>query len=148
MTKKKTKKEQLQDKIAFLENIGKINAKNLSKNRTTWETKLYNTLKDLHYKFEFQVPVIVNKLKAPQLFILDFYLKEFNLVIEVDSKQFHSSPKDIKSDNRRTKLLKKEGFDILRFWNSQITRYSKEEIQAIISQRILMLKKVNKPITN
>lgn len=148
MTKKKTKKEQLQDKIAFLENIGKINAKNLSKNRTTWETKLYNTLKDLHYKFEFQVPVIVNKLKAPQLFILDFYLKEFNLVIEVDSKQFHSNPKDIKSDNRRTKLLKKEGFDILRFWNSQITRYSKEEIQAIISQRILMLKKVNKPITN
>jgi len=148
MTKKKTKKEQLQDKIAFLENIGKINAKNLSKNRTAWETKLYNTLKDLHYKFEFQVPVIVNKLKAPQLFILDFYLKEFNLVIEVDSKQFHSNPKDIKSDNRRTKLLKKEGFDILRFWNSQITRYSKEEIQAIISQRILMLKKVNKPITN
>lgn len=148
MIKKKTKKEQLTDKIAFLENIGKINAKNLSKNRTPWESKLYNILKDLHYKFEFQVPVIVNKLKAPQLFILDFYLKEFNLIIEVDGKQYHSNSKDVKSDNRRTKLLKKEGFDILRFWNSQITRYSKEEIQAIISQRILMLKKVNKPITN
>lgn len=141
---KKPKKEQLLDKISFLENIGKINAKNLSKNRTQWETSLYNTLKELHYKFEFQVPVIVNKLKAPQLFILDFYLKEFNLVIEVDGKQHHTSPKDVKSDNRRTKLLRKEGFDILRFWNSQITRYSKEEIQAIISQRILMLKNLNK----
>ena len=134
---KKTKKQQIQDKILYLENLGLQYAKDLNKNKTKWEIILYNILKEANYNFDFQRPVIVNKLKSPQLFILDFVLIPFNLIIEVDSKQWHSSSKDVKSDNRRTKLLKQEGYNVLRFWNNQLTNYTKNQILDIISKRII-----------
>jgi len=134
---KKTKKQQIQDKILFLENLGLQYAKNLNKNKTKWEITLYNILKEAGYNFDFQRPVVVNKLKSPQLFILDFVLIPFNLIIEVDGKQYHSSSKDVKSDNRRTKLLRAEGYEILRFWNSQLTNYTKDQILDIIAKRII-----------
>lgn len=137
---KKTKKQQIQDKTVFLQDLGLQYAKDLNKNRTKWEIILYSILKEAGYNFDFQRPVVVNKLKSPQLFILDFVLIPFNLVIEVDSKQWHSSSKDVKSDNRRTKLLKQEGYHMLRLFNSQIERYSKNDIHTIISQRISQLK--------
>lgn len=134
---KKTKKQQVQDKILFLENLGLQYAKDLNKNKTKWEIILYNILKEANYNFDFQRPVVVNKLKSPQLFILDFVLIPFNLIIEVDSKQHHSSSKDVKSDNRRAKLLKQEGYTILRFWNRQLDNYTKDQILDIIAKRII-----------
>ena len=134
---KKTKKQQVQDKILFLENLGLQYAKDLNKNKTKWEIILYNILKEAGYNFDFQRPVVVNKLKSPQLFILDFVLIPFNLVIEVDGKSTHGTKAQIKSDNRRTKLLKQEGYEILRFWNSQLTNYTKNQILDIISKRII-----------
>lgn len=134
---KKTKKQQTQDKIIFLQDLGLQYAKDLDKNKTKWEIILYNILKEANYNFDFQRPVVVNKLKSPQLFILDFVLIPFNLVIEVDSKQHHSSSKDVKSDNRRTKLLKQEGYTVLRFWNRQLDNYTKDQILDIIAKRII-----------
>ena len=134
---KKTKKQQIQDKILFLENLGLQYAKNLNKNKTKWEITLYNILKEAGYNFDFQRPVLVNKLKSPQLFILDFVLIPFNLIIEVDGKSCHSSKVQVKSDNRRTKLLRAEGYEILRFWNSQLTNYTKDQILDIIAKRII-----------
>ena len=134
---KKTKKQQTQDKIIFLQDLGLQYAKDLDKNKTKWEIILYNILKEANYNFDFQRPVVVNKLKSPQLFILDFVLIPFNLVIEVDSKQHHSSSKDVKSDNRRAKLLKQEGYTILRFWNRQLDNYTKDQILDIIAKRII-----------
>lgn len=137
MKKKLTKKELLQNKIEFLETLGLQYSKDLIKNKTKWETLLTNTLKELNYQFQFQVPIVVNKLKAPKLFILDFVLIPFNLVIEVDGKSTHGTKAQIKSDNRRTKLLKQEGYEILRFWNSQLTNYTKNQILDIIAKRII-----------
>lgn len=134
---KKTKKQQIQDKILFLENLGLQYAKDLNKNKTKWEIILYSILKEANYNFDFQRPVVVNKLKSPQLFILDFVLIPFNLILEVDGKSTHGTKAQIKSDNRRTKLLKQEGYEILRFWNSQLTNYTKNQILDIISKRII-----------
>jgi len=134
---KKTKKQQVQDKIIFLQDLGLQYAKDLNKNKTKWEIILYNILKEANYNFDFQLPVVVNRLKSPQLFILDFVLIPFNLVIEVDGKSTHGTKAQIKSDNRRTKLLKQEGYEILRFWNSQLTNYTKNQILDIISKRII-----------
>lgn len=134
---KKTKKQQIQDKIIFLQDLGLQYAKDLNKNKTKWEIILYNILKEAGYNFDFQRPVVVNKLKSPQLFILDFVLIPFNLVIEVDGKSTHGAKAQIKSDNRRTKLLKQEGYEILRFWNSQLTNYTKNQILDIIAKRII-----------
>lgn len=134
---KKTKKQQVQDKILFLENLGLQYAKDLNKNKTKWEIILYSILKEAGYNFDFQRPVVVNKVKSPQLFILDFVLIPFNLILEVDGKSTHGTKAQIKSDNRRTKLLKQEGYEILRFWNSQLTNYTKNQILDIISKRII-----------
>ena len=139
MPKKKTKKEQLEDKIIFLENLGRVYAKRLVKNKTKWEVILYTILKDLHYKFEFQVPIIVNKTKKPQLFILDFLLTDYNLVLEADGAKYHTSKKDVASDNRRTRQLRKEGYDILRLFNKQISIFPKELIQQIIQQKLKLM---------
>ena len=134
---KKTKKQQIQDKIIFLQDLGLQYAKDLNKNRTKWEIILYSILKEANYNFDFQRPVVVNKLKSPQLFILDFVLIPFNLILEVDGKSTHGTKAQIKSDNRRTKLLKQEGYEILRFWNSQLTNYTKNQILDIIAKRII-----------
>ena len=134
---KKTKKQQIQDKILILENLRLQYAKDLNKNKTKREIILYSILKEANYNFDFQRPVVVNKLKSPQLFILDFVLIPFNLVIEVDGKSTHGTKAQIKSDNRRTKLLKQEGYEILRFWNSQLTNYTKNQILDIIAKRII-----------
>ena len=138
---KKTKKQQIQDKIIFLQDLGLQYAKDLDKNKTKWEIILYNILKEAGYNFDFQRPVVVNKLKSPQLFILDFVLIPFNLILEVDGKSTHGTKTQIKSDNRRTKLLRAEGYEILRFWNSQLTNYTKNQILDIIAKRIINIVK-------
>jgi len=136
---KKTKKELLQDKLLFLENLGKTYSKRLKNNATAWESTLFNTLSDLHYKFKFQVPHIVNKDKNPQLFILDFLLTDYNIIIEVDSIKHHTSSKDVKNDNKRTRFLRKEGFHIIRLFNRQINTLTKDQINQIIQTRISLL---------
>lgn len=139
MTKRKTKKDQITDKIIFLENLGKEYSKKNRKNATIWESSLFKSLSELHYKFKFQVPYIVNKTKNPQLFIFDFLLTDYNIILEVDSIKHHTKSKDVKNDNKRSRLLKKEGFHILRLFNKQISSFSKEIIDQIIKQRILSL---------
>ncbi len=64
------KQKSLDGLNAFL----KEKAKELSKNKTKWETSLYTTLKDLHYKFKFQVPVICAEKHG---YILDFLLTDY-----------------------------------------------------------------------
>jgi len=139
MVKRKTKKEQLLDKIIFLENLGKEYSKKNRNNATKWESSLFNTLSELHYKFKFQVPYIVNKLKNPQLFILDFLLTDYNIILEVDSIKHHTSSKDVKNDNKRTRFLRKEGFHIIRLFNRQINTLTKDQINQIIQTRISLL---------
>lgn len=126
------KQKSLDGLNAFL----KEKAKELSKNKTKWETSLYTTLKDLHYKFKFQVPVICAEKHG---FILDFLLIDYNLIIEVDGKAFHNSPQQRKKDNLRTRRLKKEGFHLIRLMNSQISKYSSQDIDNIIKSKIMLI---------
>lgn len=135
MAKRKTKKEQIEDKIIFLKNLGKEYSKKNRNNANKWESSLFNTLSELHYKFKFQVPYIVNKTKNPQLFILDFLLTDYNIILEADGKQ-HYTKENIKKDNKRSKFLKKEGFHILRLSNKQISSFTRSDIDQIIKTKI------------
>lgn len=131
--KGKTKGEVLYE---YLVKKGQEFSRHLREHSTTWEKSLYKTLKDLHYKFEFQVPVICNKKK---LYIADFLLLDYSLIIEVDGVSCHSSKEDQKADNLRTKRLKKEGYNVIRLWNSQVSRFTKEQIKQIIETKIALL---------
>ena len=130
---KKNRKEEYKQ---WLLNFLKDKAKLLKINKTIWETSLYTTLKDLHYKFKFQVPVICAEKHG---YILDFLLTDYNLVIEVDSVKYHNSPQQRKKDNLRTRRLKKEGFHLIRLMNSQISKYSAQDIDNIIKSKIMLI---------
>lgn len=137
--KGKTKGEVLYE---YLVKKGQEFSKHLREHSTPWEKSLYKTLKDLHYKFEFQVPVIVPVGKSFRLYIVDFLLTDFNIFIEADGK-FHHTKENQKKDNLRTKHLSKIGYIPLRLTNSQISVYTKEQINDIIQTKLKMLNPSN-----
>jgi len=102
-------------------------------------------LSDLHYKFKFQVPVIYNPTNGqkPKGYIIDFVLTDYNIVIEIDGT-WHGSKEQQKADRQRTKKLEKLGYHIIRFWNSQVSKFSKETVDQIIKMKIQQIS-VNKP---
>jgi very-short-patch-repair endonuclease len=80
-------------------------------------------------KFRRQVPI------GP--YIVDFICHELNLVVEVDGGHHSENAKD----EARTKFLNKEGFEVLRFWNNEITeniegvtRVLKEKLEGMKSK--------------
>ena len=130
-TKPRKKKTDSEELYSYLVKKGKQFSKELMQNATPYEKTLYRHLKDLHYKFQFQIPIICNK---KHLYIADFIIED-KLVIEVDGK-FHNTPDNKKKDNLRTKRLLKEGFLTIRFANSQIATLTKEEIHKIIQAKL------------
>lgn len=134
---KKTKQNN-EEVVKFLEEKGKEFSKELTKKATKWELMFKDILKELGYNFKFQVPVIVNKLKKPQLYILDFLLIDYQIFIELDGAQ-HFTKKGLKNDNQRTKKLRKEGYEPIRFANKQIEVFTKEQIDSIIKTKIELI---------
>lgn len=123
--------------VKSLENFLNIHSKRMINNPTKWELQIRKTLSDLHYNFKAQVPYITKKLKG---YIIDFLLTDYNIILEIDGKSTHSSKTQIKKDNKRTRDLKREGFAIIRLWNSQVTRFTPQDIDDIIQNKINMLK--------
>lgn len=140
MAKKKgVKKTKSEEKYQYLLAKGKQFSENLKKNATPWELKLYKILKDLHYNFKFQEPIICFR---KHLFIVDFLLTEYNIFLEADGLSCHSSKADKKKDNRRSRYLIKEGYHPLRLWNKQISTLSKEAIDSIIKTKIKLVEEL------
>lgn len=139
MGKRKTKKKNSEEVVKFLEEKGKEFSKELKNKATKWELMFKDILKELGYNFKFQVPIIVNKLKKPQLYILDFLLTDYQIFIELDGAQ-HFTKQGLKSDNQRTKKLRKEGYEPIRFANKQIEAFTKDQIDSIIKTKISLLK--------
>ena len=54
-------------------------------------------------------------------YILDFACEEVKLVIELDGEQ-HNEPEALAKDARRTELLGKAGWRVLRFWNNDVMK--------------------------
>lgn len=134
MKKKRTKKEiSLEGLTQFLNRQAKYNKLHLGK----WELILFSHLKQLGYKLKSQQPIIC---KYKYGYIVDFLLVDYNLIIEADGAQWHSTKAQQKADNQRARRLLKEGYYILRFWNKQISTFSKETIDQIIKQKISLIK--------
>ena len=126
----------------FLETVGKEFAERLTRESTEWEKIMYDYLTQFGYNFKFQVPVVLELKKTNKLYILDFLLVDYNLVIEIDGVKYHSTKKQVKSDRSRTKNLEKAGYHVFRLWNSQVKNLSKELIKEAIDKRIQLLKNV------
>ena len=107
-----------------------ILARNLRKNATIQERRLWNLLKNRQFcnlKFKRQQPV--------GDYIVDFICKEAKIIIEIDGGQ-HNEPKNIEYDKTRTEFLNSLGYKVIRFWNNEIY----ENIDGVLLQ-------LNKEIT-
>jgi very-short-patch-repair endonuclease len=65
-------------------------------------------------------------------FIADFYCWEAKLIVEVDGTQ-HADSEEY--DCARTIYLKREGFRVVRFWNSQVT----DELDGVLTAILAIL---------
>ena len=101
------------DNIRFMDNKI-ILARNLRKNSTIQERRLWNLLKNRQFynlKFKRQQPI--------GEYIVDFICKEAKIIIEIDGGQ-HNEPENIDYDNARTEFLNSLGYKVIRFWNNEI----------------------------
>ena len=91
-----------------------ILARNLRKNSTIQERRLWNLLKNRQFhnlKFKRQQPI--------GDYIVDFICKEAKIIIEIDGGQ-HNEPENIEYDKSRTEYLNNLGYKVVRFWNNEI----------------------------
>ena len=91
-----------------------INAKVLRKNMTKEE-------KHLWYDFLKTLPMTVNRQKVIGNYIVDFYIAEAKIVIELDGSQ-HNTEEQIKIDNIRDEYLSSLGLTVLRYSNLQVNK--------------------------
>ena len=87
-------------------------AKNLRKNMTPWERKLW-------YKFLRSYPIRFQRQKAIGNYIVDFYCHKAKLVIELDGSQ-HYTDDGREYDAIRDEYLSSLGLTILRISNYDI----------------------------
>jgi very-short-patch-repair endonuclease len=105
--------------------IKRNHARRLRVSQTDAETKLWRLLRGrrfVGFKFRRQVPF--------RNYILDFVCFEARLVVEIDGSQHAES----KSDAIRDAMLRREGFQIKRYWNVDVLRQPNVVAEDIYAQ--------------
>jgi very-short-patch-repair endonuclease len=108
-----------------MKQIGTHRARKLRADLTDAERQLWYHLRDRRlagHKFRRQVPV--------RPWVVAFLCKEKSLVIEVDGGQ-HS---DSERDRRRDTDLARQGYRVLRFWNSDVLQNPESVLTVILSE--------------
>lgn len=73
---------------------------------------LWSRLRAKRFGLKFRRQVPIGK------YIVDFVCLEKNLIIEVDGAQYAEN----ENDKVHTAYLKKQGFQVIRFWNKEINQ--------------------------
>ena len=89
-------------------------AKELRKNMTPWERKLW-------YEFLRSYPIRFQRQKAIGNYIVDFYCAQAQLVVELDGGG-HYTPEQMQADAERTAALEKMKLRVIRICNLEIDR--------------------------
>ena len=89
-------------------------ARNLRKNMTPWERKLWHC-------FLKSYPIRFQRQKEIGKYIADFYCAKARLIIELDGGG-HYDPKMAEKDQIRTDYLESEGRKVIRFSNRDIDK--------------------------
>jgi len=89
-------------------------AKDLRKNMTPWERKLW-------YEFLRNYPIRFQRQKAIGNYIVDFYCAKARLVVELDGGG-HYTDEQLEKDRIRTKELENMNLRVLRICNLNIDR--------------------------
>ncbi len=89
-------------------------AQNLRKNMTKEETRLW-------YDFLRKLPVTVNRQKNIGNYIVDFFIAQKRLAIEIDGVQ-HGYDENFEKDKQRDENLSGLGITVLRYTNKDINQ--------------------------
>ena len=89
-------------------------AKELRKNMTPWERKLW-------YEFLRSYPVRFQRQKAIGNYIVDFYCAKAQLVFELDGSGHYQNDQQV-ADAERTTVLETMGLKVIRICNPDIDR--------------------------
>ena len=90
----------------------KTRAIELRKELTPAERKLWSHIRNDQLGVSFRRQHAIGK------FIVDFICLEKNLIIELDGSH-HLEQEEY--DNKRTKYLEEQGYQVIRFWNNEVT---------------------------
>ena len=90
------------------------NARDLRRNMTKEERHLW-------YDFLRDLPVRVHRQKVIGRYIVDFYIAEKNLVIELDGSQ-HYEQESICLDSERDAYMNSLGIHVIRYANAEVNR--------------------------
>ena len=102
------------------------NAKALRWNMTKEE-------KHLWYDFLKRLPFAVKRQHNIENYIVDFYIANRKLVIELDGVQ-HSTPDSIEYDQARENVLSKWGIAVVRYTNRQVDQQFNGVCQDILNR--------------
>ena len=119
-----------QNRVQFLRDRGKEFAKDLTVKATRWELEFKAKLDSYGISYVFQYPIVCNK---KYLYILDFYLPNCKLAIELDG-QAHYTSVGIKKDKLRTRHINREGIQVLRFGNALVAVVTEKNLKSVLSQ--------------
>ena len=106
-------------------------AKNLRKNLTPWERKLW-------FEFLKNYPIKFYKQKPIGNYIIDFYCDKAKLAIELDGSQ-HYSTLNKQKDLKRTKYLNQLNILVLRYSNLDVDKNFEDVCSDIITNINLRL---------
>ena len=95
--------------------------KNLTMNARILRTNMTREEKHLWYDFLKRLPLTVNRQKNIGNFIVDFYIAEKRIVIELDGSQ-HGEEKNAAADKKRDAELYKLGINVFRYSNTDINK--------------------------
>ena len=105
-------------------------AKELRKNMTSQERKLWNILRNHQfYGYEIRRQYPIDK------YIVDFICRSKKIIIEIDGGQ-HNNFENKVNDEIRTRYLESCGYKVLRFWNNEIWD-NIEGVCAVLEQKLL-----------
>jgi very-short-patch-repair endonuclease len=102
-------------------------ARYLRRNQTNAERKLWVYLRELKqegFHFRRQCPV------GP--YVADFLCYSVRVVVEVDGGQ-HGTSEGIEHDRRRDEWFVKNGYRVLRYWNSDVLANTEGVMETILS---------------
>jgi very-short-patch-repair endonuclease len=113
-----------------------VNSRRLRVGATDAEARLWRHLERIPIEgthFRRQVPI------GP--YFADFACHQIGLVIELDGSQ-HASERGLQHDEKRTAFLEGQGYQVQRFWNSEVFNELDavlDTIFAIVQQRQILL---------
>ncbi len=95
---------------------------------TRVEAKLWMRLRNRQLGgFKFRRQHVIDR------FVVDFCCVECRLAVEIDGPS-HSEPEQIQYDIARTECLNEVGYQLLRFWNSDVDEHMDGVLETILAQ--------------